>query len=510
MDMQVRFLRRALALCLAAQVALIWGIPVRAAPEESTARAVEWFLKNKASDGALPGFGNGYTVGGTADGVLALAGAGENPGRFGRRSGATPVEYLESHAADDTSSDDVRDGAHLAGKVALAVKVGGKDPHSFGGVNLVALIQQHYDPATGGYRGPFASNPIHPFGQSLAILGLIASEEAVPQKAVDYLFATQQPDGGWEFGPGFGSDVTTTAMVIQALVALSNAFGQDPRTDAAVTRALQFIRQGQNDDGGFSNQKQFAGNFCSGTMPSEVDVTGLAIQAVRSGGQDPAAAPWLSATGINAPGFLKSVQFPDGSFPYQQGPDCKGNGGSTQSAMLGIEQKSFVCLLHLGTCPPKTAVSGAGPGGQADPAADTLPPAAKPPGTVPAQPPVKGTGSDVRKAGGSRRAGSAGPASTRPMKTSSPQPCPAGSCKPSTASPSTTSSASGVEAADAALAAPAPGRSPSSKRGLSGRSISEKGAGRRNFVVVAGLLIIAGLSVSIARQLLRARSSGDR
>lgn len=493
--MRIRVLRGALALVFLGVSSV--QMPALAGGDDATDKAVMWFRQKKSPDGALPSYENGYTVGGTADGILALAAAGQNIRRFGRRAGDTPLEYLQAHAADDTDANDPRDDAHLAGKVALAVKIAGKDPYDFGGADLVGFIRDRYESSTGGYRGAFTNFEVQPFGQALALLGLISSGEQVPPKAVDYLIGSQKSDGGWD-SSGYGTDTTTSSMAVQALVAAKNQFGRPGDLDAAVKRSIPFFQGEQNEDGGFSNQKEFAGNFCSGTRPSEVDATGFAIQAIRAAGQDPAQRPWTSEKGLEPGEFLRSVQHTDGSFAFQEGPDCKGNGGSTYAAILGLEEASYVCLMDLGTCPPNDAFE-TRPGASGT-ATDAPPPGFDQLDAAPQAAAVEETPGGAQPAGGPPRRLSRParpPNKATPVEQAS-QPCGAPACPVAAASSPAASS----------ISRPAP---PSSAPGAkerpsaAGRRVSRENKSGPNFIVWAGVAIVVGLCVSIVRQWRRGR-----
>src|SRR5205814_10663480 len=100
-------------------------------------KAVAWTQSQQKADGSFPGFG----VGSTADAVLALV-AGNRPAGI-----PAAVNYLASQAPAYAKTP----GA--AAKLILALDATGQGSKatSFGGVNLVKIIQDSYDPTTGHY-----------------------------------------------------------------------------------------------------------------------------------------------------------------------------------------------------------------------------------------------------------------------------------------------------------------------------------------------------------------------
>lgn len=347
---------------LAIVSALQLSVPVPVAAHTATAAAISWMETHQDDDGALAGLLNGYTVGGTADGVLALAAAGPDPSSIKSDSGHSAADYLEAHAADG-GADGPKDGAGLAGKVAIAATLSGRDPHEFGRdegaegaedakrVDLGNYIKDHYDPSSGAFSGYYGPDV---YNHSLAVLGLISMDMPVPDKAVEYLVGRQQPDGGWEATGPWGSDTNGSALAVQALAALEPGGGTG--VDAPLEAAIGFFREQQNPDGGFAYQKSTAANWCEGERVSESDSTGLSIQALMALGEDPAGAGWTTAGSATPLTFLSQLQNGDGSFSYQEGNACAGNGASTSAAIQGLEQKSLVCLIGQGTCPPKADV----------------------------------------------------------------------------------------------------------------------------------------------------------
>jgi hypothetical protein len=116
------------------------------------------------------------------------------------------------------------------------------------------------------------------FRQSMAILGLIATEASVPISAVDWLLDQQCPDGSFvsyraepsqpcpaaDPSTFTGPDTNSTAVAALALAASSN-------TSASRT-AIRWLADTQNEDGGWP--------YLAGTA-SDSSSTGLALAAMR-------------------------------------------------------------------------------------------------------------------------------------------------------------------------------------------------------------------------------------
>ncbi|MCS7475466.1 prenyltransferase/squalene oxidase repeat-containing protein [Umezawaea endophytica] len=172
-------------------------------------------------------------------------------------------------------------GAHA--KLLLAAEVAGKNPASFGGVDLPAGLRGLLTPS-GRFSDRSAFGDFsNAFTQSLALLALDRTPAGAPASAVDFLVGTQCPDGGFPLTFGAtpcASDVDSTAMVAQALRATGR--------NADAREGLTWLVGVQATGGGF------------GVGTPNANSTGLAAQALKSGGRFLAAA--------KARAFLRAVQ----------------------------------------------------------------------------------------------------------------------------------------------------------------------------------------------------------
>lgn len=310
---------------------------------ESGQDALSWLTSQVNPDGSVAGFS---PIGGSADALFAVAAGGLDPNAWPAASGPRPIAYLQSVAnATTTATDEVRDDAARSAKVALAAKLADRNPRSFGGADLIGFINSYYNSGSGLYGTDL-------FDQTFAFLALRAAGDPIPPAAVDALLDAQSSvDGGWEFQNGFGTDTNTSALAVQALLAAQPVTpAQQAAINEAIASAVGYLQGEQNSDGGFAYQQVFASNFCGGVNPSDANSTAYVIQAIRAAGQDPKSSPWTQVS-TNPVGFLFGLQSANGSFSYQDGPDCLNDSGATSQAVPAILEQSFLCLLGFASCP---------------------------------------------------------------------------------------------------------------------------------------------------------------
>ena len=236
-------------------------------------RALTWLRIQQEEDGR---FGRSRTVqdaAATADVVLAIALAGENPGgvvwsRGGRSALAALAELAPGYVGDD---------AGKAGKVVRAIVAAGANPRAFGGTDYIAIIQKAYDPATGLYH------PDSLFRHLLAVQGLAAAGLPVPPEAIQVILASQGDDGGWGWvvpvTRTLRADVDTTG---RALTALASA--GVPLTSTAIVSATAYLVRQQRADAGWGGQ--------GSEGQTNSNSTALALQGLLAVGKNPESPPW--------------------------------------------------------------------------------------------------------------------------------------------------------------------------------------------------------------------------
>jgi hypothetical protein len=313
-----------------------------ALPETSAVLAGAAFIKSiQSADGSYGTTSPGQNM----DAVFAVRSAGYDPAKD-LVGGKGPADYLKANAAAATS-------AASAAKAALGAKALGLDPKSVNGVDLIGRVAAAYNATKGTYAGD-------DFSQSIAILGLACTGNSVPAAAAGALRATQTTEGGWGFGGA--SDPDTTAIVVQALLAAGI-----PKTDAALTKALTYLKADQAADGGFG--------YASDTE-SNVSSTAFVVQALIALGENPESATYTKS-GATPISYLLSQQNPDGSF---KGFDAAFGTNQVLPALAG---RTF-CNA------PETPITRTRPAAVATPTAQptTAPPAAATPApTTPAPAP---------------------------------------------------------------------------------------------------------------------------
>ncbi len=267
--------------------AAIVAVPIFAAsaaiPESKAAtKGAAYLFSVQNLGGTYDANADKHASGQVMDSIFAVRAAGFDPNKDVLPGGKSPADYLKANAAAA-----VKPAA--AGKAALGAKALGLDPKAVNGTNLIANINSGLDAATGKYAAD-------DFSQSIAMLGLACTGNAVAPNAASALKATQISDGGWGFGGS--SDADTTAIVIQALLASGT-----PKTDAAVTKAITYLKTSIQPDGGWGYAP----------VPSNASSTAFALQALIAAGED-VNVPQYIRPGPSPVSFLLSQQNADGSF----------------------------------------------------------------------------------------------------------------------------------------------------------------------------------------------------
>lgn len=219
----------------------------------------------------------------TADVVLALDSAKVGQEHAAKATAwlSTP-DVLSGYLGDGTAESYA--GAHA--KLALVAQAQGRNPASFGGVDLLSRLTALQAPS-GRFsdKSSFGDNS-NGITQALAVVTLERAGTA-PAVAVDYLIGSACPDGGFPLyfeQPACASDVDTTGLVTQALLAAGRT--------AEAGKALDWLQGKQQGDGGFGG---------SGPTPGvNANSTGLAAAALHVGGR--------TAPAERAVGYLTSLQ----------------------------------------------------------------------------------------------------------------------------------------------------------------------------------------------------------
>jgi energy-coupling factor transport system substrate-specific component len=244
----------AIALTLAATLA---GTPVgaRAAPARTPASYLLGAQNADGGFGSAPNSSSTQLFSGWA--VLGLAAAGHNPQDV-RHGGASALAYIASGAGS------LSDPGSLE-RTILAVRAAGRSIRSFSGHDLLAALERDFR------RDGSISDQVNL--TSFAVLALRAAGTSPPPAMWRWLIRQQDEDGGFSFSTGGStSDVDDTAATLQALSSAGSVAAHSR------ARAVGFIRAAQNRDGGFPSEPGGDSNAQS---------TAWAVQGLLSARVDP-------------------------------------------------------------------------------------------------------------------------------------------------------------------------------------------------------------------------------
>jgi len=255
-------------------------------------RALDFLSTNKSllPTGSISGFSNSGWA------ALGLIAAGENPstGRW-KPYNYSIIDYLRNKPMDEViyapsgSNPFCLGSLEAIARMVMVISAVGEDPTNYGSVNYLVMLKSYYDGEQFGDNSTARDD-------ALAILALVSCGEGysgMVNDSVDYIRKNQNSDGGWSHFRG-ESSIEVTSLVIQALVAA----GENPFTYTKNgTTPLDYLRNNQEDEGGFS----------------DVRTTSSAIQAIVAAGETPSS---YTKNGNNPLRYLLSLQQEDGSFNY--------------------------------------------------------------------------------------------------------------------------------------------------------------------------------------------------
>ncbi len=291
--------------------------PIFPDQRQSVTQAVNWLIMtHQNEDGGYSSFSGGAglapsDVGGTLDAMLAISSAGYQP--------VDSLAYLQANSADVVAYAQT-DGS-TAGKLVLALAAAGQNPRDFAGEDFVAILSGHLQ-----------ENSLPPFGQSLAILGLTAVNEPIPDTAITWLTSLQSSeevlDGSWDDGFGTVGNADATAMAIMALLAAGV-----PADDASVSRAEDFLTQTQLETGGWEYGPGFG---------QSINSTAMVVQALSALGLNFYSTDGLYSPGGNSPlNALLLAQGESGAFQADFGDGPFDDFFTTAQAIPAVAGKAF-------------------------------------------------------------------------------------------------------------------------------------------------------------------------
>ena len=221
----------------------------------------------------------------------ALVAAGEDPlSAKWTKNGKTPLNYLVE------SPDGKSDGTGEIAKWITFAAACGKDPYTYADYNSVAALKEKIkeDGRVGNYI----------YTTYWGVFGLSAAGEDTSAQ-IAWLRTQQNADGSFgSYGTENGDtgDADNTAAVIMAMRAAGV-----PSSDPAIQKAVSFLRNVIEENGGYNYGYYSAPNLAS---------TAWAVQAFCSVGIDPSTVK--SSAGNSPVDYLLSLQKEDGSFKYTE------------------------------------------------------------------------------------------------------------------------------------------------------------------------------------------------
>jgi hypothetical protein len=264
--------------------------PVGTAAEAQLESAVTWLISQQGSDGGFPGLSGESDPSITIDAVLALVASGLR-GLDTAGAIAAANSYL---ASGDIALVYAQTGAGQAAKLVLATVATGGDPRNVAGVDPLSLVEAGHSSETGLY-----GNSV--FDHALALMAVSATGGEISEGAVTVLESTQAPEGGWAFDGSMdegAADSNTTAMVLQALVAIGEG------DSALADEAQAFLQMAIDEQHGVLYQP-------GAGFPADSSSTALTLQAMIALGEDTATDAWGQL-----PAALAAFQNESGAFHY--------------------------------------------------------------------------------------------------------------------------------------------------------------------------------------------------
>lgn len=294
------------AICLLLIFALLVGMQFPAysqCSEEHIKTAItkglSYLAASQNGDGGFPSKrGQNSSVTMTQWAVMALRAAGEDlTGSKWTKNGKNPVDYLNNTAVSLQTTTDYA----LALLSTTAAGIG----DTLNGHKLADKIISFQQP-NGQFAQPEQGESELINAHIWSIIALASAEKEIPEKskAIKWLLEVQNPDGGYGWYIGGGSDPDDTGVALNALLIL----GEDPDTSRAISRAVSYLRKQVNNDGGMRWPGQ----------KSNTASDAWCIQGLVAIGEDPDSSSW-QVDGNTLVSHLLNLQGSDGSFQWIKG-----------------------------------------------------------------------------------------------------------------------------------------------------------------------------------------------
>lgn len=300
----MRIHKSSLIFGLAALLAVAFGFATASAAtnanKKSARKGANYLIERSMSSFSYTGF--------KADAISALLAA--KKGGTGVNKSKTNDQIAELSESLQKDAANYGDSAGATGKLLLAAGATGKNARCYGPadgrVDLIAMLGQYYDG-----KGRYGSSS---FDQALAMLGLAATGQKIPSKAVS-LVKSRRGKHGWNFAmsSSTGDDVESTALMIQALRAAGVK-----KSDKSIKNAYRWLWFQRNAQSGFNNDT--AGG------ETNANATALVVQAMDALGK-PSSKTKLA---------LRKLQAKDGHFKLTASADAQSAVLSTSDSVLAL------------------------------------------------------------------------------------------------------------------------------------------------------------------------------
>ncbi len=255
--------------------------------------------------------------------ALALAAAGVNPHDQKRKEPEAKdvYTYLAEHADELESTTDFE-------RELMVVNTAEYPPQPLGGVDLVKGVLEGRIASTGAFSHELHGTVPGMNDTIFAILALAPIKEpaieAVVTKAAEWVREEQNENGSWpstcpkSVCTRAGKEPPgSTDMTGAGLEALNAASMHDT---PAQTKALAYLKSAQLPDGGWP--QGWPAGFSGEERESNVGSTAWVVKGIWAAGGNPEG--WVSEAGIEPLGYMASLQQPDGHIRYMRSRDMNG------------------------------------------------------------------------------------------------------------------------------------------------------------------------------------------
>jgi prenyltransferase beta subunit len=345
--------RRLVVTIAFATALLATGAAVGAAPNTINKarldRTIRYLQEVQNADGGFGGdFGKESGQGFSAWVALALAAGGINPRCQAKPDGVDAYSFLVGHFQRGLEEEITwpKIPTTALERELMVVNASGTDPHAFAGHDLVGEILAR-KLANGSF--PYVIGGRGEINDTIfAIIALAPVQEPAAQAAIqpaaDWLITQQDDDGGWSWGvKGDPTEADLTGAAIQALRAAGR-----PDTEAE-QRGLRYLHDMQNPDGGFPEHP--------GEAESNVASTAWAVQGIWASGGDPET--WVKAGGREPLSYMASLQEENGRLRWKASQDLNGVWMTAYAAPAFAGQ---TWPIPAPPCSPKTPSPASQPG----------------------------------------------------------------------------------------------------------------------------------------------------